>query len=48
VSPAVAVRLATLAEELGYRSWWVGEHVVVPSPFEDPDDILEHHADLAR
>ncbi|MEN3264055.1 TIGR03619 family F420-dependent LLM class oxidoreductase [Pseudonocardia sp.] len=32
VSPAVTARLARLAEELGYRSWWVGEHVVVPSP----------------
>jgi alkanesulfonate monooxygenase SsuD/methylene tetrahydromethanopterin reductase-like flavin-dependent oxidoreductase (luciferase family) len=32
VPPKVTVRLARLAEELGYRSWWVGEHVVVPSP----------------
>jgi probable F420-dependent oxidoreductase len=30
--PGVTARLASLAEELGYESWWVGEHVVLPSP----------------
>lgn len=26
------LRLARLCEELGYESWWAGEHVVLPSP----------------
>jgi len=30
--PEDTVRLARLAEELGYRSWWAGDHVVLPSP----------------
>jgi probable F420-dependent oxidoreductase len=30
--PEETVRLARLAEELGYRSWWAGDHVVLPSP----------------
>src|SRR5215216_6671972 len=30
--PGATTRLARLAEQLGYRSWWVGEHVVLPSP----------------
>nr|WP_134007936.1 LLM class F420-dependent oxidoreductase [Streptomyces sp. 846.5] len=32
LGPAETARLARRAEELGYRSWWVGEHVVLPSP----------------
>jgi len=32
LGPAVTARLARRAEELGYRSWWVGDHVVLPSP----------------
>jgi probable F420-dependent oxidoreductase len=28
--------LAPLAEELGYDSWWAGEHVVLPSPQAPP------------
>jgi probable F420-dependent oxidoreductase len=32
LSPAVTRRLAGRAEELGYSSWWAGEHVVLPSP----------------
>ncbi|GAA3387226.1 LLM class F420-dependent oxidoreductase [Cryptosporangium minutisporangium] len=32
IGPAVTVRLARRAEELGYTSWWAGEHVVLPSP----------------
>jgi probable F420-dependent oxidoreductase len=47
LAPADTVRLAQLAEELGYRSWWVGEHVVLPSPrvpaspMEATDPILD-------
>ncbi|MEJ2852149.1 MULTISPECIES: TIGR03619 family F420-dependent LLM class oxidoreductase [unclassified Saccharothrix] len=49
-------RLARLAEDLGYRSWWCGEHVVLPSPRvpaspmapEDPIlDPLVHLAHVA-
>jgi len=32
VSPALTRRLARQAEEMGYTSWWAGEHVVLPSP----------------
>jgi probable F420-dependent oxidoreductase len=32
LSPAVTRRLAGRAAELGYSSWWAGEHVVLPSP----------------
>ncbi|HTJ37440.1 MAG TPA: LLM class F420-dependent oxidoreductase [Dactylosporangium sp.] len=32
IGPRATARLARLAEELGYRSWWAGEHVVLPSP----------------
>jgi probable F420-dependent oxidoreductase len=32
LGPAQTVRLARLAEDLGYTSWWAGEHVVLPSP----------------
>ncbi|MEU5695353.1 TIGR03619 family F420-dependent LLM class oxidoreductase [Actinosynnema sp. NPDC020468] len=32
LGPAETIRLARLAEDLGYRSWWCGEHVVLPSP----------------
>ncbi|OHV40561.1 MULTISPECIES: LLM class F420-dependent oxidoreductase [Pseudofrankia] len=45
--PEATVRLARLAEELGYRSWWAGEHVVLPSPrvpaspMEATDPILD-------
>ena len=30
--PEAGLRLAALAEELGYESLWAGEHVVLPSP----------------
>jgi probable F420-dependent oxidoreductase len=40
LSPAVTSRLARRAEELGYTSWWVGEHVVLPSP-RTPDSPME-------
>jgi len=46
LGPAETIRLARLAEELGYRSWWAGEHVVLhlgvdrlvvyPLPLEHP------------
>ncbi|WP_253887878.1 LLM class F420-dependent oxidoreductase [Actinokineospora diospyrosa] len=32
LGPAETARLAGLAEDLGYRSWWCGDHVVLPSP----------------
>lgn len=47
IGPEATVRLARLAEELGYRSWWAGEHVVLPSPrvpaspMEATDPILD-------
>ena len=40
LGPADTVRLARLAEELGYRSWWAGDHVVLPSP-RTPDSPME-------
>ncbi|MCP2165485.1 LLM class F420-dependent oxidoreductase [Goodfellowiella coeruleoviolacea] len=47
LGPAETVRLARLAEDLGYASWWAGEHVVLPSPrvaaspMEPTDPILD-------
>lgn len=35
-SPDTTRRLATLAESLGYHSWWASDHVVLPSPRVDP------------
>jgi Luciferase-like monooxygenase len=32
LGPAETRRLARRTEELGYRFWWAGEHVVLPSP----------------
>ncbi|TVT52771.1 LLM class flavin-dependent oxidoreductase, partial [Amycolatopsis rhizosphaerae] len=32
LAPGHTARLARRAEELGYDSWWAGEHVVLPSP----------------
>ncbi|MET8653541.1 LLM class F420-dependent oxidoreductase [Nocardia aurea] len=32
LGPLDTARLARRAENLGYRSWWVGDHVVLPSP----------------
>jgi len=37
--PEGAARIARLAEELGYDSLWVGEHVVVPSPRVPPSPL---------
>jgi probable F420-dependent oxidoreductase len=47
LGPRETVRLARLAEELGYTSWWAGEHVVLPSirvstsPMDATDPILD-------
>ncbi|MGW5644693.1 LLM class F420-dependent oxidoreductase [Saccharopolyspora sp. NPDC003752] len=47
LGPAETVGLARLAEDLGYSSWWAGEHVVLPSPrvaaspMEPTDPILD-------
>ncbi|HEX6360603.1 LLM class F420-dependent oxidoreductase [Actinophytocola sp.] len=47
IAPGHTARLARLAEELGYTSWWAGEHVVLPSPrvpaapMEATDPILD-------
>jgi len=50
--PATTVRLARRAEELGYDSWWVGEHVVVPTgpgprPMDPTDPMLDPLVHLA-
>ena len=53
LGPAETVRLARRAEELGYRSWWAGEHVVLPNPrvppapMEPTDPILDPLIHLA-
>ena len=39
IAPATTAGLARRAEELGYRSWWVGEHVVLPSPRVEPSPM---------
>jgi probable F420-dependent oxidoreductase len=51
--PAATERLANRCEELGYDSWWAGEHVVLPSPrvppapMEPTDAILDPLVHLA-
>jgi probable F420-dependent oxidoreductase len=53
LDPAETIRLARRAEELGYRSWWAAEHVVLPSPPVPPvpmnptDPILDPLVHLA-
>lgn len=53
LAPDATYRLAQLAEELGYRSWWGGEHVVLPSPrtpetpMDPKDPILDPLIHLA-
>jgi probable F420-dependent oxidoreductase len=32
LGPATTRRIARRCEEMGYSSWWAGEHVVLPSP----------------
>lgn len=50
---AIVTRLAERCESLGYESWWVGEHVVLPSPrvppspMEPEDAILDPLVHLA-
>lgn len=39
VSADVTLRLARLAEDLGYHSWWAGDHVVLPSPRVSPSPL---------
>jgi len=53
VSPVETARLVRRAEALGYRSWWVGEHVILPSPraadspMDPTDPILDPLVHLA-
>ena len=44
--PADTIRLAQLAEELGYDSWWAGEHVVLPDPADPAQPLQPHDAIL--
>src|SRR4051795_11527293 len=37
--PSVAIDAARAAEELGYESLWVGEHVVLPDPRVPPSPL---------
>jgi probable F420-dependent oxidoreductase len=37
--PTDTVRLARLCEELGYDSWWAGEHIVLPNPRVPPSPL---------
>ncbi|MGD9701741.1 MAG: TIGR03619 family F420-dependent LLM class oxidoreductase [Acidimicrobiia bacterium] len=52
-APEDTLRLAAVAEEIGFDSWWVGEHVVLPSPrvapapMEPTDPILDPLVHLA-
>jgi probable F420-dependent oxidoreductase len=51
--PGATARLAARCEQLGYDSWWAGEHVVLPSPRVAPapmnpdDPILDPLVHLA-
>jgi probable F420-dependent oxidoreductase len=53
IAPGPTARLAGRCEELGYDSWWAGEHVVLPSPRVAPspmrptDPILDPLVHLA-
>jgi probable F420-dependent oxidoreductase len=53
IGPGPTARLARRAEELGYDSWWAGEHVVLPTPrvppapMEPTDPILDPIVHLA-
>jgi probable F420-dependent oxidoreductase len=53
LGPVETARLARRAEELGYRSWWAGDHIVLPSPrvpdapMEPTDPILDPLVHLA-
>ena len=53
IGPAATAKFAARCEELGYESWWAGEHVVLPSPRVPPspmspdDPILDPLVHLA-
>jgi probable F420-dependent oxidoreductase len=53
IGAEATLRLAAKCEELGYESWWAGEHVVLPSPRVPPapmdpeDPILDPIVHLA-
>lgn len=53
IGPVETSRLARLAEDLGYDSWWAGEHVVLPvprtpeTPMEPTDPITDPLVHLA-
>ena len=53
IDGGATARLAVRCEELGYESWWAGEHVVLPSPRVPPapmdpeDPILDPLVHLA-
>src|SRR5262245_34149878 len=40
--PRVAARVARLAEDLGYDSLWVADHVVLPRPQVEPSPLPPH------
>lgn len=44
--PVETIRLAQLAEELGYDSWWAGEHVVLPDPADPAQPLAPQDAIL--
>ena len=46
LSPDALARIASLAEELGYESFWVGEHPVLPDP-PSPDSPFDPRLPLA-
>jgi probable F420-dependent oxidoreductase len=46
VRPDALARVATLAEDLGYESFWVGEHPVLPDP-PSPDSPFDPRLPLA-
>lgn len=53
IGPGPTARLARRCEELGYESWWAGEHVVLPtprvapSPMNPTDPVLDPLVHLA-
>lgn len=53
LGPSDTMRLARMCEDLGYDSWWAGEHVVLPnprvrpSPMQPDDPILDPLVHLA-
>jgi len=53
MAPDTTMRMAARCEQLGYESWWAGEHVVLPtprvapSPMNPTDPILDPLVHLA-